>query len=141
VGNLKLNFPRLSRRSRTFEVGKSPHNNTIIRRGSVENDPGAEAEPLRSSALNKVSVLVKPGNTKGGSITVPLTSCLTVGQLKSFVYDYVCGSLLGLAEVNHYKSISVQCTDIYRRVYLMSNVCTFRKCNLDKVFYQGKLKG
>ncbi len=25
-----------------------------------------------------ISSLVKPGNTKGGSITVPLTSCLTV---------------------------------------------------------------
>jgi hypothetical protein len=25
----------------------------------------------------KVRVLVEPGNTKGGSITVPLTSCLT----------------------------------------------------------------
>ncbi len=25
----------------------------------------------------KNSLLVRPGNTKGGSITVPLTSCLT----------------------------------------------------------------
>jgi len=27
--------------------------------------------------LPNVVVLVEPGNTKGGSITVPLTSCLT----------------------------------------------------------------
>ena len=66
-----------------------------MRRSSVLSFPLQKGSLLRPAGKNGVAPvgqieLVKPGNTKGGSITVPLTSCLTglesaVRQLTIFV--------------------------------------------------------
>jgi hypothetical protein len=57
---------RRRRRRRRRQVGHHP-----------AADPGPNAIKLFTNAISKWSKYAKAGNTKGGSITVLLTSCLT----------------------------------------------------------------
>jgi hypothetical protein len=87
-GKEKKRSKREKKRNLDHKISRTSNNNSFSVKGNGSHRPKKRLEYLRLFAtidspfflilhVGSINAKAYPGNTKGGSITVPLTSCLT----------------------------------------------------------------